>query len=160
MEKIIVVMIIVVWSDVSFQRSYSHDLVRGRSSSSLGSCSSLTESLGEWSVGDIEEDEGDNKEFDSALFMRSRIQSVGNDRKPSPISRSPPILANSGSVSLTNYFLRITFLKLILSFVWWYIYVTKLLGKQLIYLFITMATSPRVIKMMYSLFKSNILLIC
>jgi len=86
-------------SPACFQRNYLHEFVRARSSSSLGSCSSLTESLGEWSVGDIEEDERDANEFDSALFMRSRIQSVGNDRKPPSMSRSPPALINGGGES-------------------------------------------------------------
>lgn len=98
-----------------FQRNYFHDFMRVRSSSSLGSCSSLTESLGEWSVGDIEEDEGDTNEFDSALFMRSRLQSVGNDKKPSPISRSPPTLLNNGSVLAANDYLCVWTLEICIA---------------------------------------------
>ncbi len=56
-----------------------------RSSSSIGSCASLTESIGEWTSADIADDDVDN-ECDG-LQLRTRLQSFG-ERSNSPLPRS------------------------------------------------------------------------
>jgi len=86
-------------SPALFQRNYLQEFARMRSTSSIGSTSSLSESLGEWSAADVGEDDvPEDNEFDSVIMMRSRVQSMGNhDRKP-PLSRSPtsPVIINGG----------------------------------------------------------------
>lgn len=57
-----------------------------RSSSSIGSCASLTESIGEWTSADIADDDPD--ESDGGLQLRSRLVSVGSRDSPVPSESS------------------------------------------------------------------------
>ena len=58
-----------------------------RSSPSIESCASLTESIGEWTSTDIAADDDVENECDEGLQLRSRLHSVG-ERSNSPVCRS------------------------------------------------------------------------
>ena len=72
----------------SYQRNHLTEFLRARSSSSIGSCSSLTEIIGE----EITRDEDDDsvEQDDSHLTMRTRLASSGEKSisPPSPRDRS------------------------------------------------------------------------
>ena len=61
-----------------YQRAHLHEFLRMRSSSSIGSCASLTESIGEWTSNDIVEDDGNDSDC-GGIQLRSRLPSVGKN---------------------------------------------------------------------------------
>ncbi|KAK4022368.1 hypothetical protein OUZ56_007838 [Daphnia magna] len=60
-----------------YQRTHLHEFLRMRSSSSIGSCASLTDSIGEWTANDIADDDGNDS--DGGIQLRSRLSSVGKN---------------------------------------------------------------------------------
>ncbi len=77
-----------------YQRAHLHEFLRMRSSSSIGSCASLTESIGEWTSNDIVEDDGNDS--DGGIQLRSRLPSVGKN------SISPTFCEASNHNELVN----------------------------------------------------------
>nr|CAH0112923.1 unnamed protein product [Daphnia galeata] len=105
-----------------YQRAHLHEFLRMRSSSSIGSCASLTESIGEWTSNDIVEDDGNDS--DGGIQLRSRLPSVGknsisptfceasNHNDSDSVPRRRPRLfseASSGSVSKSDEADRVAF---------------------------------------------------
>lgn len=66
----------------SYQRNHLTEFLRTRSSSSIGSCSSLTEIQGEEIA--LDEDDDESEQNDSGMNLRSRLMSAGEN------SLSPP----------------------------------------------------------------------
>ncbi|EFX89875.1 hypothetical protein DAPPUDRAFT_299989 [Daphnia pulex] len=73
-----------------YQRAHLHEFLRMRSSSSIGSCASLTESIGEWTSNDIVEDDGNDSDCGGiqlrtqnyiSLMLTCNVNRISIDKK-------------------------------------------------------------------------------